>query len=253
VRGGGLATNVLIGYLEGVGRRDAEAYARSFASRALAPAERCFYAVERLWSGYLYEVHEGGPGRSFLPDLVREVDANIGCLVLIPSGRRVFEMSIRNGRPVGSLLPEARSREAQVVLSRALPTIHVEGRAFGVVVPAWVTPDQIRFRAIQTTKRMRRVTAPVSTPLALSVVGFAAGLALLVSGSVLYYWSPHRAPRASAVTLDGLPHRQWDMVSKAVNAGNYARKLEYRDGEWRVETATPENKPGKSGEPLTRR
>jgi hypothetical protein len=239
VDGGGLATNVLIGYLEGVTKRDAEAYARSFAQRTLAPSGRGFFAVEPLWSGFLYEVQEGGPGRSYLPDLAREMDSNLGCLVLIPSGRRVFEMSVRNGRPVGSLLPESRSREVQVVMSRALPTQQVQNRAYGVVIPAWVTSDQIRFRAIRTTRRMKRVWSPVSVALALSAVGFAAGLGLLVSGAGLYLWSPHRAPRANPIALDGLPHRQWEMVLGAVTAGNYASKLEYRDGRWVVETADP--------------
>lgn len=237
---GDTATNVLIGYLEGVAKRDAEAYARSFAIRALAPAERCFYAVERLWSGYLYEVQEGGAGRSFLPDLAREVDANVGCLVLIPSGRRVFEMSVRNGRPVGSLLPEARSREVQTTLfARALPTGPLDGRAFGVVVPAWVTGDQIRFRPIRATRRMRRVARPMSTALALSATGFLIGLSLLVSGAGLFYWSPHRLPRANSLTMEKLPHRQWEAVMRAIDAANYVDKLEYRDGEWTVRTTVP--------------
>ncbi len=93
------ATNVMFGYLEGVERKDAESYARAFGRRCLKSSESCWYAVEPLWSGYLYEIHEGGPGYSFLPALAKEIDANPGGVALVPSGRRVFELTVRNGRP----------------------------------------------------------------------------------------------------------------------------------------------------------
>lgn len=234
-----LATNVLFGFLEGVDRRDAEAYARGFARRSLKTAERCWYSTEPLWSGFLYEVHEGGPGRSFLPDLAREIDANPGGVALVPSGRRVFELTVRNGRPVGALLPEAKSREVRMHMTVMLPTARVDGQPFGVMIPAWVAEGQVRFRTIRATRRMKRLRQPVALPVALSAVGFAAGLGVLVAGTAAYFGSPHRVPQARAVTLDRMPHRQWEGVLGAVAATSYATKLEYRDGKWTVETATP--------------
>ncbi|MCG5242921.1 hypothetical protein ACIU1J_24165 [Azospirillum doebereinerae] len=234
----GLAANVLYGFLEGVERRDALAYARSFARRTLKTSERCWYAVEPLWTGYLYEVHEGGPGRSFLPDLVTELDANPGGIALVPSGRRVFELTVRNGRPVGGLLPEAKSRQVQLQMAAMRPTAKVDGRAYGLVIPPWVTPDQVRLRTIRPTRRMRRVSTPVSVPLALSAVGFAAGLGLLTTGGGLYYWSPHRVPRPQLLTVDQMPHRQWEKALATIGPDSYVSKLEYRDGRWTIETAT---------------
>lgn len=235
---GGLATNVLYGFLDGVERRDATAYARSFARRTLKHSERCWYAVEPLWTGYLYEIHEGGPGRSFLPELVRELDANPGGIALVPSGQRVYELTVRNGRPVGGLLPEAKSRQVQRHMAAVMPTARVDGRAYGVVIPAWVTEDQVRLRTIRATRRMSRLALPVSVPLALSAVGFLAGLGLLVSGAVLYAWSPHRVPQAPRMAVAQMPHRQWDLAVAAMGVNTYVRKLEYRDGQWTVETET---------------
>lgn len=234
-----LATNVLFGFLEGVDRRDAEAYARAFARRSLKTAERCWYSVEPLWSGFLYEVHEGGPGRSFLPDLAREIDANPGGVALVPSGRRVFEVTVRNGRPVGALLPEGKSREVQTQMAVMLPMARVEGQAFGVMIPAWVAQGQLRFRTISATRRMKRLQTPVALPVALSAVGFAAGLGVLIAGTVAYYGSPHRVPQGRAVALDRMPHRQWEAVLGAVAATSYVTRLEYRDGQWTVETTSP--------------
>lgn len=234
---GGLATNVMYGFLEGVERRDALAYARSFARRTVGSSERCWYAVEPLWTGFLYEIHEGGPGRSFLPDLVTELDANPGGIALVPSGRRVFELTVRNGRPVGGLLPEAKSRQVQLQMAAIRPTVPVDGKAYGVMIPPWVTADQVRLRTIRATRRMRRVSVPVSVPLALSSVGFAAGLGLLTTGGGLYYWSPYRVPQPQALTLEQMPHRQWEAALAAIGPDNYVSKLEYRDGKWTIEIA----------------
>ncbi len=235
----GQAANVLVGFLEGVARRDAEAYARGFARRSLGTAETCWYAVEPLWSGYLYEIHEGGPGRSFLPDLAREIDAHPGGVALVPSGLRVLEVTVRNGRPVGALLPEAKSRLVQTQMGLMMPTARTDGRPFGVLVPAWVTKDQIRFRALQPSRRMKRLRRPIPIELATSAALFAVGFATLIGGSVSFFGSPARAPKPQVRALDAMPHRQWDAVLTAIGTGGYAAKLEYRSGRWTIESEPP--------------
>jgi len=238
------ATNVLFGYLEGVDRKDAESYARAFGRRCLKTSETCWYSVEPLWSGFLYEIHEGGPGYSFLPALAKEIDANPGGVALVPSGRRVFELAVRNGRPVGALLSETRSREVQTHMSVVQPAGRTDGRPFGMIVPAWVPQGHVRFHAILATRKMKRLTPAVPLQLAASAVAFLAGFAVLLGGGVTYYWSPHRAPQARNFDMARLPHRQWESVMAAVTANTYAAKLEFKDGKWIVETlAQPAPKP----------
>jgi hypothetical protein len=190
VPGARQATNVMFGYLEGVERKDAESYARAFGRRCLKSSESCWYAVEPLWSGYLYEIHEGGPGYSFLPALAKEIDANPGGVALVPSGRRVFELTVRNGRPVGALLSETRSREVQSRMAVVQPADRVGDRPFGLIVPAWAPQGHVRFHAILTSRRMKRLSPAIPLRLAAAAVGFLAGTALLLGGGVTYYWSP---------------------------------------------------------------
>lgn len=236
MRGMGQATNVLIGYLEGVAQRDADAYARAFARRSLRESEVLWYATAPLWSGYLYEVQEGGPGRSFLPDLVREIDAHPGGVALVPSGVRVFELTVRNGRPVGGLLPEAKSREVRVHMSAMLPMAPTDGRPFGLMIPAWVTSDQVRCRALRPTRRMKRLREAMPVSLAVSVATFAVGTVLLIGGTISYFGVRPPLETARAGTFDTLPHRQWSRVMGAIATGGYAVKLEFRDGKWTIET-----------------
>ncbi len=234
--GGRQATNVLFGYLEGVDRKDAERYARAFGRRCLKTSESCWYAVEPLWSGYLYEIHEGGPGLSFLPALAKEIDANPGGVALVPSGRRVFEMTVRNGRPVGALLSERRSREVQGHMAVVQPSGRTDGRPFGMIVPAWAPHGHVRFHAILASRRMKPLAPAVPLSLAAAAVAFATGLALLLGGGITYFWSPHRVPEARGFDMANLPHRQWDRVVAAVTASSHAAKLEFKDGVWTVET-----------------
>ncbi|WP_238474700.1 hypothetical protein [Azospirillum cavernae] len=233
------ATNVMFGYLEGVERKDAESYARAFGRRCLKSSESCWYAVEPLWSGYLYEIHEGGPGYSFLPALAKEIDANPGGVALVPSGRRVFELTVRNGRPVGALLSETRSREVQSRMAVVQPADRVGDRPFGLIVPAWAPQGHVRFHAILTSRRMKRLSPAIPLQLAAAAVGFLAGAALLLGGGVTYYWSPHRVPTARNFDINRLPHRQWDTVLSAITASSYAAKLEFKDGKWTIETQAP--------------
>jgi len=239
VPGARQATNVMFGYLEGVERKDAESYARAFGRRCLKSSESCWYAVEPLWSGYLYEIHEGGPGYSFLPALAKEIDANPGGVALVPSGRRVFELTVRNGRPVGALLSETRSREVQSRMAVVQPADRVGDRPFGLIVPAWAPQGHVRFHAILTSRRMKRLSPAIPLQLAAAAVGFLAGVALLLGGGVTYYWSPHRAPTARNFDINRLPHRQWDTVLSAITASSYAAKLEFKDGKWTIETQAP--------------
>lgn len=239
VPGGRQATNVMFGYLEGVERRDAEAYARAFGRRCLKASETCWYSVEPLWSGFLYEIHEGGPGYSFLPDLAREMDANPGGVALVPSGRRVFELTVRNGRPVGALLSESRSREVQSRMAVVQPADRVDGRPFGLIVPAWAPQGHVRFHAILTSRRMKRLTPAVPLQVAAAAVAFLAGATLMLGGSAAYFWSPHRTANARNFDIARLPHRQWDSVLSAITASSYAAKLEFKDGKWTVETLAP--------------
>ncbi len=121
------------------------------------------------------------------------------------------------------------------------PADRVGDRPFGLIVPAWAPQGHVRFHAILTSRRMKRLSPAIPLQLAAAAVGFLAGVALLLGGGVTYYWSPHRVPTARNFDINRLPHRQWDTVLSAITASSYAAKLEFKDGKWTIETQAPPN------------
>lgn len=236
---------VLFGYLEGVDRRDAEAYARGFARRTLATAERVWYHTESIYTGFLYEIHDGGDGLSFLPELITAFEAEPAGTVLVPSGRRVFELTVRNGRPTGALLSEERSVKLQRQIALVLPAEKTSGNPFGLMMPATAPVGQIRFRAVRATRRMKRLSSPTAQATLLSVGALLSGLALFATGTASYLWSLRQAAGPHGVEFNQLPHRQWPAVISAAAGSAFVTKLEFKDGKWTVETAV--EKPAADG------
>ena len=233
----GHPNTVLFGYLEGVERKDAEAYARGFARRTLATAERVWYHTESIYTGFLYEVHEGGAGRSFLPELITALEAEPAGTVLVPSGRRVFELTVRNGRPTGALLSEERSSKVQRQIALVLPAEKTGGNPYGVMVPATAPVGHVRFHAVRATTRMKRLV-PASQPATFLSVGvLLSGLSLLAVGAGSYVWSLRQAGVPRGIEFNQLPHRQWPAAVSAAAGTAFVTKLEYKDGKWTVETA----------------
>ena len=238
----GHPNTVLFGYLEGVERRDAEAYARSFARRTLATAERVWYHTESIYTGYLYEIHEGGSGLSFLPELITAFEAEPAGTVLVPSGRRVFELTVRNGRPTGALLSEERSVKLQRQIAVVLPAEKTGGNPYGLMLPAAAPASQIRFRAVRATKRMKRLASETSQAALLGIGAMLTGLAMLAVGSGAYLWSLRHGAGPRGVEFSQLPHRQWPAVVSAAAGAAFVTKLEFKDGKWTVETAVEKPK-----------
>lgn len=233
----GHPNTVLFGYLEGVERKDAEAYARGFARRTLATAERVWYHTESIYTGFLYEVHEGGAGRSFLPELITALEAEPAGTVLVPSGRRVFELTVRNGRPTGALLSEERSSKVQRQIALVLPAEKTGGNPYGLMMPATAPLGHVRFRAVRPTTRMKRLASETSQAALVGIGVLLSGLSLLAMGAGSYLWSLRQAGGPRGVEFEQLPHRQWPAVVSAAAGAAYVTKLEFKDGKWTVETA----------------
>ena len=244
--GRGHPNTVLFGYLEGVDRKDAAAYARGFARRTLGTAERVWYNTESIYTGFLYEVHEGGAGRSFLPDIISALEAEPAGTVLVPSGRRVFELTVRNGRPTGALLSEQSSMKMQNQMALVLPAEKTGGNPYGLVIPGSVPVGQMRFKAVRPTVRMKRVSQPASQATLAGIGVLVSGLALLALGAGSYLWSLRQAAAPRGVAFEQLPHRQWPAVVGAATGAAFVSKLEFKDGKWTVDTAV-EQPPGDGG------
>jgi len=106
---------LIVGSLDAGSRKDVLAYARGLAESQVVAKDACFVDAIKLEGRWLYEVHEGGPGRSLARWISHQLEASPGTKVAIPlAGDRVASVSSVSGDLVTIIYPsdERRSEEA---------------------------------------------------------------------------------------------------------------------------------------------
>lgn len=64
---------VIVGYLPGVGERDALEFSLGVASKHFDQESITYYEVFPYETGFVYELHEGGSGKAFMPEIIRRL------------------------------------------------------------------------------------------------------------------------------------------------------------------------------------
>lgn len=203
---------ILMGYLPEVSERDALEYAMGVADKYVTQVGLAFYAATKFGGGYIYEVHEGGSGKAYGPELVRHFaeagpfQADSPQVVHIKTAQRMVEVT-RERESIGVvLLPDDTS----------------------VQVPEWLRPKKAMTPGIPRRKGM-----------------LYAGIGLAVSGTLaagltgayfrLQGYAPAPAQPVVAVSSDVLPSQQWAHVRAVPLAGGeYIKALRFKNGAWQA-------------------
>ncbi|KWT98297.1 MULTISPECIES: hypothetical protein [unclassified Variovorax] len=200
---------ILIGYLPEVRERDAREYALGVAEKHFDQPAMAFYDAFKLGDGYAYEVHEGGDGVAYLPQIIKYFDslgpyrADEPAKVTIRTGTRLVEVERQATGLSAILLPESSTKE---------PT-------------AWLAPRERMSPALNQRTRF----------LVLGAVFFVTGFFALV-GSMVTRYQPYDAPVASAVSrvnYDDLPISRWPRL-QSLQPNSYVAKVEYADKRWKA-------------------
>jgi hypothetical protein len=189
----------VVGWIEGVGIKDAIAYAKGFIEKRFEARDRSFYAVAPFMGGFLYEVHEGGSGLGYLPGVVDALTRNPDAKVWFPCDNRVYQVLVRDGKPLGMLLPEEDSRK------------------FRESAPVPLEPSAKMKPAVRSGAATCIVGASI----------LAVGALFLASACAFYLFIDTTIQTPRSVTLANLPHHQWQRVSKPASSGDYAESLSY--------------------------
>lgn len=199
--------NAMMGWTEGVeSRNDAIELAKGFITRRYTAVEASWFAVAPFMGGYLWEVHEGGPGKGYIGSAVEALSQNPGSKFWFPSADRAFQVMMRDGKPFCILLSK----------SESLPVVNSDQPPLAMV-----------------TKMQPAVKKGVATFLAgASMLG--AGFAFLASSMAFYAISANPGPYVRAVDFSSMPHAQWMQVS-GTGVEEIVSKIEMRDGKWTVE------------------
>lgn len=198
---------ILMGWGEGLSKNDAIAYAKGYIQRRFEAVDASWYAVAPFMGGYLWEVHEGGPGKAYMPAVLTALSQDPGGQHWFPSGDRAFQVMMRDGKPLCILLSKSESNE--IINSGKAPLL----------------PSGKMARAVNKGTGMLVVGATL----------FGAGFSFMIGAGIFYAISANPAPQFGDIKFENMPHAQWHLVAN-VPATKIVSKLEFDKGAWKVET-----------------
>jgi hypothetical protein len=132
-----LPIRVLIGFLAEVSEREAREYAQGIADRNCQQISLVYFDAFKYGNGCAYEIHEGGSGRAYLPEIIKSFkesgtyrkDGEEDASVFIRTATRMVQVSRTPEGLQAFLLPENSTEEASpwlqgtTKMSPALPTL----------------------------------------------------------------------------------------------------------------------------------
>lgn len=225
----------LAGWMPGVARQDVIAYVKGVAEEELTAHDACWWAVHKVGDGWAWELHEGGPGRAFIPSALAAFGRGAES-VIVPTVTRDLQLKPKGDGFEDLLLTESDRRdptEGVGYIGRRCQPLRSRGMGFA----------------------------------ALGAVALAAGVSVLAAG-VLHRETMHadatRAYGRAVAARDGgakplgaaevakLPMSRLATVL-AVPEDQFLEALVFKDGKWEVRLAArPKDAPDpKGGEPRT--
>lgn len=205
--------HVVIGWIGESRTKDVLEHARAFARDHVEAVDNAWIALAEFSGGTLFEIHEGGGGAAYLPDLIEQISRDPDQVLWVPSGTRLnraVTFAVVDGRPFSMMLTEAES--ARVRGSGQAP--------------------------LERTGRMRRLV-PRGTPvLVVGATLFSVTLlALLASALVSSRVNQQPIPSLS-YNPDALPHGQIVTLSNALRDDRWVSRIVFENGAWRADFET---------------
>jgi hypothetical protein len=204
---------VLIGWVGESSRKDVLEHARGFATDHIEALDAAWVTMAEFHGGNLFEVHEGGGGSAYLPQLIEELSRDPDQVLWVPSGtklNRVVTISIIEGRPFSMMLNEAES---------------VRVRASGK-------------RPVDRRGKMWRLRPRGTGVFVAGATLFAIAFSALASSAFLSSRIDQQVIPTLPYSADTLPHGQIIGLSDALREDRWVSRILFEDGAWRAEFET---------------
>ena len=193
-----------LGWLEpGGNKKDAIEYAKGWAMKHMDAPNVSWFAVMPFMNGFIWEVHEGGPGLSYLPATAKALADPSGRAGWFRAGQKVIQARMRDGRPFITTLPTEASRP--IILANENP-----------MVPKG---------------QMQRVVKTGAKVLAFGATVFGTGAVFFALACVYSYLVMGYAPDARRIEPDMVAHRQWTRVER-IPPNLYVESMKYENKQW---------------------
>lgn len=216
---GSVPVKIFIGYLPDVLERDAMEYAMGVAERNCEQSSITYFDVFKYDGGFVYEIHEGGRGKAYIPEILK-----------------FFEDAgdFDNLNPI------------KVYIHTAIRTVEVEKLRKGLVA-VWL-PESKR---IETTPGLepKQDLIPATNQrtgfLVISAMFFIVSFLSMIVAAITQYQPYDPAPEFKYQELDYSKSvsGQWGRINDAVLMGKIVKAVKFEGGVWRaleVEEAAPE-------------
>lgn len=199
---------ILMGYLPEVTERDARDYALGVAEKHFEQPAIAHFDAFKYENGYAYEVHEGGEGYAYLPEIIRHFKEQGAYL----EGEKT-EVLLRTG-----------TRMVKVIRQR-------------VGLQAVLLPESTQLEPADWQPSGEKLQSALNQRTGFLVAGagfFVAGFFALIVGSLMTRYQPYDSPAPPAVTTvdyEQLPIAQWSKV-QGLPANEFVSKLAYDHKHW---------------------
>ncbi len=208
-----LPYRVVIDFLEGTLRKqDAIAFARGFIEHHFDSQSDSGYYVMPYEGGYIFEAHEGGSHRAYLPNVLRAIQDDPSSSACIQMARRILEVKrAASGTYTSILLPEgAESQNPAKSFPEPGPSLIPFQRSGMVALMAGLSVFSIGFVAL-----------------------------LLATVVYLVQVSGLMKPDMAKLDVKSMPLLQWPtMTSVTTNSAQdkYVKTVKYENGQWHWDT-----------------
>lgn len=197
---------VLVGWAEGISKNDAVDLAKGFIQRRFEAVDASWFTIAPFSGGYLWEVHEGGPGKAYMPAIIDALSQDPGGIHWLPSKDRAFQVMMRDGKPFCILLSSADSKA--IIASERPPLL----------------PGGKMIRAV------KKGTGVLATGGAL----FGTGFSFLLGSMAFFAVTASPGPSVPDFKFENLALAQWPKVADTA-VTEVVTKLEFANGKWTVE------------------
>ena len=216
---GSVPVKIFIGYLPDVLERDAMEYAMGVAERNCEQSSITYFDVFKYDGGFVYEIHEGGRGKAYIPEILK-----------------FFEEAgdFDNLNPI------------KVYIHTAVRTVEVEKLRKGLVA-VWL-PESKRMETtegLEPKQDLIPATNQRTGFLVISAMFFIVSFLSMIVAAITQYQPYDPAPDLKYQELDYSKSvsGQWGRINDAVLMGKIVKAVKYEGGVWRaleVEEAAPE-------------
>ena len=200
-----LPIKILIGYQPDVLARDAKEYAIGLAHKHFSDVGLAFWGVYEYENGFVFEIHEGGPGKAYGPEIIKFFQE-----------QGPFDNSKQN---------ELRIKTA----TRTVQVLRKERGLAGILLPENSTKED---SGIVPLKALEPCIDRRTKLLKFSMIIAGSGIAALLICGSFFRLQPFEEIKTTEhrVSAGNLPIFQWNRI--VLGPSEYLKTLQFKDGKW---------------------